>query len=168
MLEQVVYPYCTENVFEYCDNLASRKTQKYVKISSIAYFGKEKMLTNNVIQMFNLSRSAKGFSRIVLGKTLFTSSTKINERFCNHFAQLVNGKFIKIIQFIVDFETERELTLCQVFKTRPNSYASTIREIVGLPDELICIETKEIERACIFIETPKKNYIIPVPNTLFY
>ena len=104
------------------------------------------------------------FSKAVKNGCLFATSEKINERSCNYYAQISDGRFIKIVHFLVNIDNKEEPTICQVIATRPNYYASTVKEVIEF-SEKISIQTSEIVTPCVFIKTKDNMYITAVPNT---
>ena len=167
-LQQIVYPNCSETVVQFCEDIANIQTKKIFKLSDITYFGRGKIIDQFTLEKFSCSRYTKVFSKIVMRGTLYTSSEKVNTRSCNYFIKFVDKRFVKIVKFLVDTENKKELTISQVIKVRPSQYANYINEVVEITDELIAVETSQIAKVCTFIETPSKNYIIPVANSLFY
>lgn len=168
ILEKVVYPESCRTVEKYCRNLTGPQVKKVFKSSSITYFGKGKVIDNFLIEKFEVSVTTKSFSKLVKEGCLYTSSAKNNARSCNYFAQLKDGKFVKIINFLVDVERNNELTVCKMIKTKSNAYADVIHDILEVSDDITAVPTNEIAKVCIYIESNKKACIIPVVNPYFY
>lgn len=165
LLEDKIYPNCPKSVIEYCINVKTPLTKKIFKLTNIMYVGKEKHVQRDIMEKFNISQTASAYYKIIIDGCIFMNSRKINARSCDQFAQLLDGRFVKLIDFIVD--GENEITICQVLKTKANYYSSVVQDICDFSDN-ICIKTHDILKICVYIEIHNKMYIIPVPNMLQY
>lgn len=163
ILEQKIYSDCPKSVIEYCDNVRTPLTKKIFKLYNTMYIGKHNIVKRDIARRFNISKQANAYYKIIFDRCIYTNTRKINKRSCDNFAQLIDGRFVKLVDFIVD--NIREITICKVIETKPNHYSSVIRDIVEFKEE-ICIETHQLWRICVFIEIENNMYIIPVPNKL--
>ena len=131
------------------------------------FYSLGKSINQNLATQFNLPRDTKVFSKAIIDGCLYATSEKVNKRSCNYYALLKDGTFIKILEFLVHYNNNQELLLCEVIETRPNNYNSIIKDVISI-NETICIETVHIEKICAFIEILDKKYIIPTPHLLSY
>lgn len=168
LLEEKIYPSCSGTTLNFCKNVLGSRTKKVFKITNITYFGRGKSLNAEINRLANVSREAKAYTKIIHLGCLFATSEKINKRSFNYFAQLYDDRYVKIISFIVDFESRQELTICQIIKINDNSISVFCKEIQEYSSELVSIETSLILRICTVITVDKKSFIIAAPNMLSY
>ena len=166
-LESKVYPECSGPILEYCESITNKSSKTSFKISSVTYFGKSRSLSKHLTNKYQIANSARTYNRIVLNGCLFKTCQKQNKRSCSYYAQLVNGKFVKLVHFIVDENSSQELTLCKVIKTKSHKYTNVLKEFVEIDSE-ICIKTNEISRICVAVEIEDNIFFTPVPNMLHY
>ena len=148
--------------------LQAPQTKKTYKLSNITYFGPSKTIEKFYVEKFNLHPNTKTYSKMILNSCLFRTSTKLNQRSCNYYAQLANEKFVKIKHFFVDVTNSTEITICQVISVTSNKYSEIVKNVTYISNEEICVKTHDISKICVYVETNAKHYIIPVPNIYFY
>ena len=166
VLEKIVYPE-TSTVEHVYNDINISYTKKVFKLSNITYFGKEQTVNQFECEKFNVTKTTKLFSRMIMNGTLHMSSAKMNTRSCNYHACLANGQFIKIVSFLVDVERKCKLTLYQQLNVMCHKYTNSIKEILSNQDEIAFIETHEIRNIAVFVKILTKNYIIATPNSFF-
>lgn len=109
ILERQVDPVASTIVKRFCDDISNKRTLKTTRITGIRYFGSGNVVHENLLMKFNLEiDKCKSFTRMVKNKCLYTSSLKSNTRSDNSVIQLLDGRFLRIIMFIVDYERERQ------------------------------------------------------------
>lgn len=165
ILERTIYPDCSTMVINFCENLVAPRTKKALKLSSVTYFGTKRTVNHSFIERFQIPKTTLIFSKIVKNGCLFETSLKINQRSCNFYAQISNGNFVELVNFLVDINTKQEITVCKTINTRPINYCSTLQNVTNISGE-ICIKTEVIVKPCVFIECNHEKYIIPLPNVL--
>lgn len=169
LLEIRIYPVASPLVKEYCEK---NKVQKIFKVNDQGptYFGTGTVIGSTMLEKLNLSmRRSRGFKKMVKDGCLYSSSKVNNERSSNYYAQLTNGKFIKIYLFVIDHEQNQEFTICQFVQTKRSSDPLNHIEIVDrITSEFDKILTSDIRTVCVYQKVDKVKYICPVPNLYHY
>ena len=88
---------------------------------------------------------------------LYMSCLKINNCSDNSMAQLFDGRYIKIVKFIVDTEKKQELTLYHAVTVSTDSLCDISIELLKTVsiinyENLEVIETAQIRSVCVFFE----------------
>ena len=168
-IEKYVYPENTNIINHYCKNYAPKRVKNYLKVNNISYFGSWKPVINNeILQQYNLSEHTHIYKKIVKNNCLYKSCYPEYKRSCNHFAKLTDGSYIKIINFLVDLETDTQITHCYLLTTRDVSYCKDLKKVVNINSKSIYILTQLIERVCVSIDINETQYISSVPNLQHY
>lgn len=153
----------------FCESLTTIRVQKCVKSENIAYFGSGNVVEHDIALKCNISvSSAKTYNRIMKCGCLYTSCLLQNNRSNNSYAQLIDGKYIKIISFILDIDSNIALTICNKINAISYNENSYLCKIIDIDKDLCIIETKNIDRICVYINIKDDAYIAAVPNLLFY
>lgn len=167
ILKRRVYPLTDTVIKRYCEDVEYPRVQKTFKMTNIRYFGVAKCVKEGYLQKLNLSElRSQVFGKIVKNGTMY--SEKVNKRSCNAYVQLTDGKFVKCLSFIIDSETNREVTLCNFIVTTHYKYSKHILKVSSVSNEVKCINTANIEKVCVFLKVGRQNYICPVVNNLYY
>lgn len=156
---------------DFCYSLENRCTNKTYKVGNHRYFGVELEFDDALTEPLNLSNdSTRVYERLVKERCLFQSSNKTNARSSNSFAQLADSRFIEIVQFMIDGNDNRELTVCKEIRTRRASFdvCTSIREISIVNDNLITVETGAIKKICLYMTINRKQFITPVHSMHCY
>lgn len=154
---------------KYCFDLVNRNTKKTCKLQSARYFGAPKVAKENWIQKLKLTNAAVCYNRMVKDKCLYSSTVKQNERSNNSYAQLSNGSFVKIINFIVDEKVEKEYVLFHHLITE-NAFRNQhpyLKKMIRLEKSIRATPVIMLEKIAVCIKTNNYEYISSVPN-LFY
>lgn len=118
---------------------------------------------------FNVSViSAKIYHRIVKNGCLYTSCLSRNNRSNNSFAQLVDGRYVKIVSFILDIESNIAITLCNNINVIFCEESKFLYKIISFETDLCAVTTKNIDKICVYVNVGDNMYIAAVPNLLFY
>lgn len=141
--------------------------KKFVKISGMTYFGKGESVVDDlhvpadVVLSFN---DTTAFTRMVKDGCLYVSHLKNNERSNNSIAQMADGRFIRIIKFLVDKKRSTEFTLCNVIETSGHNFCNnyvTLQKIRRIENEVSVVPTANMNRICIHIEVESEFFITP-------
>lgn len=118
----------------------------------------------------NLSCDSETFRRIVKNSCLYCSCQKSNRKSDNSFAILQDGRYVRIIEFIVDETQGCEWTIVKLIATNPafGNNVSVLRCVLNIDDESTAIRTIDIARPCVLIKVEQMEYIVSVPNLLHY
>lgn len=101
---------------------------------------------------------------------MYLSSIKKNERSDNKIGKLVDEKYIKIVEFIVDPISKQEFIICQFLRTQSaftNNYKA-LQKVLAVSSDEIAIPTVNLEKVCVHLGIRKKNYVCAVPNLYSY
>lgn len=108
-----------------------KRIKKSCKVSSITYLGGEKVIDENIAQNFGMcAKCTLAYQRAIIDGCLVSSKQK-NKRYDNSFAILTDNTFIRILNFLVDDENNKEITLCNIVNTsnRICNFLSMVRNI---------------------------------------
>ncbi|XP_043480061.1 uncharacterized protein LOC122509849 [Leptopilina heterotoma] len=169
LLSNIILPKSSARVKKYCFNLENKSTQKTCKITSSRYFGSPKAANINWINKLQLTSKAVSYKKMVKSKCLFSVNVEKNNHSDNSYAELIDGSFVKIKQFIVDEQLEKEFAIVQVFVTEnacQNLYPY-LKKMVDFERGLRAIPTKNVKNISVYLEVQQDEYICSVPN-LFY
>lgn len=169
VLETKVYPTASASVKDYCDMKNVQKTFS-LSLEGPTYFGTPRIIGQSMLQKFNLSRKySRAFSKMVKCGCLYNTSKKDNDRSCNYYAQLTDGRFIKIYLFVIDEEQEEEYTIYNAIETENFlSMNNPIKIVENTSAEFNKVYTKNIRTVCIFQKIGQMEYICPIPNLYHY
>ncbi|XP_071580905.1 uncharacterized protein [Temnothorax nylanderi] len=166
-LRHRIYPHASPLVINYCEQLTVKRIKKSCKVSSITYLGGGKFIDENIAQNFGMSaKCTLAYQRAIIDGCL-VSSKQNNKRSDNSFAILTDNTFIRILDFLVDNENNKEITLCNIVNTS-NRICNFLSMVRNIGNETIAIQTKQIVQVCVFIEILEECYIATLPNIYHY
>ena len=169
ILEEIVTRRANDGVVQYCNDILLTKVQNVTITNGLLYFWSFEG-DNELLHSLHLSRqSTEFYYKMVKDHCLYESYFKLKKRSNNSFAQLHDGKFIRIIGFIVCAEDDVEMTICNYIHTK-NCYViafKAFQEIQKIDTENAVVPTKNIDRICIYMKIDKM-YICPLPNLYHY
>lgn len=169
LLTNHILPESSPRVKKYCSNLVNRNTQKTCKVNSGRYFGTPKIAKEAWVQKLQLSPQAVSYKRLVKDKCVYSSITRQNERSNNSYAQLSDGSFVKIIEFIVDEQLESEYVIFKYLVTE-NAFRNQhphLQKVISLQTSVQATYVESLEKIAVFIKVKEKQYICSVPNLLY-
>ena len=170
-LKEVLQPHCSHTVKHFYNHLGTTLVRKSLQISEIRYFGTASHVDRIWIEKLHLSEQAVTYKKIVKKSCLYVSSMKDNKRSNNSFAQLGNGSYMQLVDFIVDPCTKNEYTVVKKISTTDsfNKNCNMIRKIVKIDNETFVIFTSEIYKVCVHMLLGKDSeYLCAVPNLYYY
>ena len=170
ILKDRIYPECSSTVKHFCNNIGVTMVQKTLRISTTRYFGSGFSVNKDWVEKLNLSEQALSYHRIVKSGCLYMASIRNNKRSDNSFAQLRDSSYVKLINFIVDSNTEREYTIVQKIQTEnlfPDNSCNILQKILEI-NEASAIPTGDIARVCVHVVNNSTQYLCTVPNLYFY
>lgn len=150
----------------FIDSILNPITFKTYKLSNIVYLGKGSKIKIRFSEKFCLPINSLSYSKIIYKNCLFASSSKINKRSCNYFAKLKNGKFVKIVNFVLTTD-QHELMICVDENVRLHSKCSAVYERLGDQGES-CYKITEIKTICVCTSIGSTSFLIPTPNMYSY
>lgn len=169
ILESIIYCSLSEATKRFCQDLITIRVEKCMHSGNITYFGSGKVIEHNIALQFNVPViSAKKYHRIVKNGCLYTSCLLRNIRSKNCFAQLVDGRYIKIVSFILDIESNIAITLCNNINIIFCEDSRFLCKIISFETDLHAVATENINKICVYINVEDNMYIAAVPNLLFY
>lgn len=168
ILEKNLYPHSSDIVKHYCSTLAKPQTKKCLQLSEITYFGSGKLIDQQVLDTFRLSSNTQTFMRMIKSGCLYASIEKENLRSCNSFAQLTDKRYIQIITFLVDLESDSEVVMCNFVQTTRSKYSDALQKIIKIDTEASAVKTIDVDKICVFVHVTDSRYICSVPNLYKY
>lgn len=170
VLKKRVYPFASEESKSFCSNLSTLVVQKSEKLSTARYFGKSTCITSSLMEKLQLSSVAQSFKKITKDGCLYLSSLKENKRSDNSFVKLKDGKYVKLLSFIVDRRNNVEKTIGQEIMTESifENKCAMVRKIVSIKKEQLIVNTSEIKTVCVHVKVGKQEYICALPNLCSY
>ena len=156
-------------IHKYISYLDSKKNETTLKLSHARYFGPYRLTRFRWIEQLQLSNQSRTYKKMVKDQCLYTSSKRINLRSDNSFAVTKRKSFIRIIGFIVDETSRKEFTLFnEIYTENIFEDFTAIKKVTDISKEVQAIETNDIYRICVFIDTGTEKYISSVPNLCMY
>lgn len=172
-LQEHIYKFSEENdmVKMYCEDILRNRAQKTLKISSVSYFGAGNEIFPDLTPTGTTSQqSLKVYQKMIKNGCLYEGECRHELRSNNSYARLSDGRFIHIIEFIVNESTSDEMTVCNILNTeyafRDNH--EFIQRVIGILEERAIVQTKDINIICVHMQVETSAYICPVPNDLHY
>ena len=157
-------------VTEYCHYLQNRCTKETLKIGNNRYFVKCSKPQFRCIQDLNLpENNMQTFKKLVRNESAFKSCHKSLKRSDNSFAQIDNGQYIQIQDFIVGTENNIEYTLYKRVQVENTLDINTyVKRVLSIDNEINFIETNQLKKLCIYMKINKKHYISAMPHMYRY
>lgn len=169
ILENKIFSSISEATKTFCEDLVGVRIKKCIKNANITYFGSGNTIKHDIALRFNFSvYSAKQYDRIVKCGCLYTSCTLKNNRSNNSYAQLINGKYVKLISFILDLECNLACTIYNNINTVSYNDSKFLCKIISTDVDLHIVPTENIKKICVYINVDNNKYIAAVPNLLYY
>jgi len=106
-------------------------------------------------------------SKIVKNGCLFKSCNIHCYRSDNSFAQLNNGHYVKLKQFIVDVRSNVEYCVYNFLYVRNNDISnelSSLKEIVTVSNVNCVTKIENLEKLCVYMKVKEKQFIVALPN----
>lgn len=162
-----VYSYASTVVKFYCDIVLESRSKNVMKSRSTIYFGKGFVITGDQVNYLHLSKNARFFDKMVKNGCLYESKQRCKQRSNNSFAQLRNGKYIRICRFIFDQEQNKEFIVCNFVETC-KYYFEEMQCIVKIEEKEETVKTEEMKTVCVFMNVDSKLYLSAVSNLWHY
>lgn len=170
LLLKLIYSRAQADVQLLCTQLGTSMIKNTMKINSSRYFGKSLNVNQMWREKLNLSNQARTYIKLVKDGCLYLSSIKKNERSDNAFGKLVDGKYIKIIEFIIDPILKQEFIICQFLRTQSaftNKYQA-LQKVLAVSSDETAIPSVNLDKVCVHLVIRKENYVCAVPNLHTY
>ena len=154
-------------VLDYCFYLNNRCVKQTVKLTEIRYFGKQLEPNSIIIQRLNLLLDqTKSFEKIVKSNCVFKSCQKRCNRSNDSYAQLKNGQFIKIRQFLFDMNNTKDYTVYHKIdvENMPCGELTGLKRVVNVQRDVSVTETQNVLKICVFMTANNCSYISTLPN----
>ena len=167
-LKNIVYPDACMHVKEFFDDCDSKREKNCVKVADGIYFNSECMKDYRIMkEKFNLTENAKFFFKMFTKGCVFDSSLIVNERSCNSFAKLRDGRYVKINYFVNDSVTNN-YCICEILNTMPHYLTDYIHVCYDDASIQVCIDVKDISKQCVLMEIGDLKFLSSRPNSLSY
>ena len=103
-------------------------------------------------------------------RCVYKTKEMICNRSDNSFVMTKDGSYVRIVQFIVDKNNNREYTVCQNIIIR-NAYSNgcnSIKQIEQIENGYIIIETEKIHKICVLMAVNDVQYLCAIPNMYWF
>lgn len=127
----------------------------------------EKGIISDYLQVDFLLEPEFGFLRFLYEDYLYCSCICRSERMNSSFAKLKNGRYVKIINFVVFDEKKSEYFVCNAVQCQKNNIISEfepLKEILSIDIDLIVSPSNDLLNVCITMEIENIMYICDLPN----
>lgn len=154
-------------VMKFCYRLTHKCTAETLKIRNNRYFGANRRVQQDVVNVINLPRQhCKFYNRLFKNGSTFKTCQKVFNRSDNTFAITKNNAYIKIVQFVVDVRNNLEMTVYQLVNV-VNAFNDTthLKRVVSIQDEMSYTNTSELDRLCVMMSLSEKDLLSIVPYT---
>lgn len=170
ILTNSIFPMSSPRVQMYCSRLQSRNTQKTSKINSCRYFGAPRKPNPNWVQKLGLTSEALSYKKMVKDKCLYSPNVQHNNRSNNSFAELQNGRFVKLREFIIDEKLEREYAVVRKIVTDDinDGLYPYLHKVTGSEEAVVAIPVECLEKIAIFFKVQDEAYICSMPNMFYF
>ncbi|KAJ8685202.1 hypothetical protein QAD02_020995 [Eretmocerus hayati] len=168
LLELMVYPNCSEAVVKFCETIKPTEINVSMVSKSIKYVGRSMRVEAELVNQFTLPNRSLIYNKVIKDGSIFMSTARENVRSCNYYARLRNFSFVKIHGFTTDQNSALEVTVCQTIHVNSDDLVHHIKKIDSFERSLTLVDTAELDRICVMVPVGLDNYLIPVPNQLYY
>ena len=157
-------------VLQFCSDLTHRYTYKSTKLNDRRYFGVPGIPNSTVIRQNHLLQYSQAYHRFVYNGCLCQTSKKQLHRSNNAFAQMSNGDFIQMVEFIIDSVNNTEVTAYNkvIVENVFSNVCDNIKKIVKINKDLQITTTQNIQRLCVYMEIENRSYISALSNMYSY
>ena len=100
-------------IIKFCNELDSIHTNKSYKLQNNRYFGRPMSVDSHFIEILHLSDKSRGYNKMIRNKCVYKSKNMMCSRSDNSFIITQDGRYFRIVQFIVDSGNHKELTICE-------------------------------------------------------
>lgn len=174
-LEKLVLPEATEvflmqyaNIFDtHNSDSLSVGCNTYLSRTLLACQEKTKISYNTQLNFNSPLEPYLGFSRLLRENYLYCSSTGHREKLDSSICKLKNGNFIKIVKFVISKDYKFQKILCNLIQFQQNdmiSQYSSLKQVLGISEELDIVETEDLVNVCVFMKIKNKTFVCDLPN----
>ncbi|XP_032457495.1 uncharacterized protein LOC116738648 [Nasonia vitripennis] len=170
LIQERVYPRVSATITMFCDDILSDRVKNFQEMNGRTYFSTGSYMGHGIIEEFDLPETAMFYAKMVQNSCLYQTAIKEKKRSNDSITQLNDGTFIRILCFVVDDQTDAEITICNVLHTHPTfSDKYNKFQIVDKIEEInVIVQTTFIKIVCICMNIYDNMYICPLPNLLKY
>lgn len=158
-------------VHSFIEDLKHKKSKRTVKLNSSRYFGVSSHKPNEYWEnRLNLSSDSTIYTKMVKDQCLYLGESVQRLRSDQSHAFTTDGRFIRLVNFIVDNQENTEHLLCR-FVTVQNIMDNAffpMKKIVSVSDEIIPIKNEDLARCSVVVAIENSSFISPVPNLHHY
>lgn len=173
LTEKLVQVTDNERAVIYCSELDEQLTKKTAAVPSdrVRFFGRPSVFTPISHQQENsFSAGAAEYKRMVVAKTVYTTSTYASsKRTNNSVVKLCDGSYAVIKQLIHD--NHLGFAVVTRLRCKPSKYCSMQKpfmvEVIGEEVSPIIVRTVNILSPCVF-SAMDKTYVMTVPKALLF
>ncbi|KAJ8671016.1 hypothetical protein QAD02_002275 [Eretmocerus hayati] len=135
------------------------------KLRDERYFGRYTKLSRRKRTEMQLSQNARVYVKMVKNGCLYRSMNNRSVRSDDSYAQLDDGNYIRIVEFITDAGCDTSITVCKLLEVRRiiNDEFPTAMITVEHRDDSY-VDTKKINSICVAVEIDEIVYLTPPPN----
>lgn len=167
ILENQMYPHASLKVIKFCEDISNKRIYKSYKIKNVTYFGNASILNPQLLNNFNLSNRSTVYTRAVINGCLYTAENKRCTRSNNSYCQIVDATFRKILYFVIDDKSNREVILCKQLRNVKN-ITHSIFSFDSIINEITVENVEDIKTICVFLSIGNINYMSVLPNLHHY
>ncbi|KAJ8674090.1 hypothetical protein QAD02_005352 [Eretmocerus hayati] len=163
LVEKKVLEVESSRVEGFYSGLHGNLVEKFVRGQNSIYFGMNRSLDASTRALFQFPATTRTFPRMARHGSLFATKLKQNKRSDNTVAQLEDGRYIQIKEFVYDRDHGIEQTICSLIQTKNWEFATNIKEVECYGPEIL-IETHLIWKPCVVMRLGFGDFLCPVPN----
>ncbi|KAJ8671757.1 hypothetical protein QAD02_003016 [Eretmocerus hayati] len=151
--------------------LYDRQIAKTIKkVLDTRYFGYKKRTPLQWIKSSKLSENCWVYGKMVRNRCLYNSARQSRSRRNNSFAITKDGKYVRLLDSIVDESSFKEVTICNYVTTEEagGQPSQKMQKLVSISPVPNAIDTVVIDQVCIVINVGNKSHICEVPHLYHY
>lgn len=150
-------------VFPYLRKMKQNHIQKSILVDDVRYFGSEKSPNRRYMEQLDIEITQyKAYKKIFKGNFIFKSNDNVRSN--NTYAMMKNGEIIKIREFLVSIDHEKQLKVCNKITVEQDRICRHIYKVVNVQDDVVCVETKDIRQSGVYMKVGLYKYISVIIN----
>ena len=142
-----------------------------MKLDECRYFGVSTISNYIENEEINVSPNTQVFHKFIKNNCVYQTNRKSLYKSNNTFALTNNDEYVQLLEFLVDRENYKELTVCRrvIIDDAFSQICRSTKKVVNIEQNAtVIIETNSIERICIYMEVCNEKYICSVPTMQMY
>ncbi|KAJ8685441.1 hypothetical protein QAD02_021234 [Eretmocerus hayati] len=154
------------SVNDYVNYLEYSGAKKTSKLDNERYFGSYRKPSQSERARMELTQNARIYKKMVRGGCLYRGLSQRSVRSDDSYAQLKDGSYIHIVEFVIDLDLDRSVTVCKRLQVRQAFELGSLPTVIIVEerDSDEVIETSLLNSICVPVQIDDVIYLTAPPN----